>query len=324
MMLSLHAIPLALQLVVPILLLGWFARGWNDSISGWLAKAATILLYLGAVHVAGLWVLLPWYTAAAFVIGLIGIALLQIRRVQRLPWRASRAASLSAVVGGIIATFAVAVLVATAMARRVPAEHVVELQFPLRNGVYYVVAGGSVELLNPHVMTLTAGRFRAYRGQSYGVDLLKLGAFGLRASGWLPSDPRRYVIYGDPVYAPCSGMVVQSEDEAPDMPPPHPDRTRMPGNHVLVNCDGVHVLVAHLKPGTVRARRGRRIEAGTIIGLVGNSGNSNEPHLHIHAQRPAAPGHEPLSGDPLPMRFNGRYLVRNDRLTGAIGMAGGE
>jgi hypothetical protein len=29
----------------------------------------------------------------------------------------------------------------------------------------------------------------------------------------------------------------------------------------------------------------------------------------------------PLSGDPLPMRFNGRYLVRNDRLTSEFDMA---
>jgi hypothetical protein len=227
----------------------------------------------------------------------------------------------SLVGGGIIATFAVAVLVAAAMARRVPGEHAVDLQFPLRNGIYYVVGGGSVELLNPHLMTLTAERFRAYRGQSYGVDPLKLGAFGMRASGVLPGDPARYAIYGDPVYAPCSGTVVQSEDGAPDMPPPQPDRTRMPGNHVLLDCGGAHVLLAHLKPGTVRARPQQRIEAGTFIGVVGNSGNSNEPHLHVHAQRPAAAGREPLSGDPLPMRFNGRYLVRNDRLTSEFDMA---
>ena len=54
--------------------------------------------------------------------------------------------------------------------------------------------------------------------------------------------------------------------------------------------------------------------AGAVIGLVGNSGNSHEPHLHVHAQRPAAAGEEPFSGDPLPMRFDGRYLVRNDRV----------
>jgi hypothetical protein len=321
MMLSLHVISLALQVAVPILLLGWFARSRCASISGWVAKATTIALYLGAAHVAGLWVMVPWYTAAVFVMGLIAIGLPQVRRVQRLPWRAPRVEWVSRVAGGLIATFAVAVLVAAAMARRVPGEHVVDLQFPLRNGVYYVVGGGSVELLNPHLMTLTAERFRAYRGQSYGVDLLKLGALGMRASGVLPSDPTRYAIYGDPVYAPCSGTVVQAEDGAPDMPPPQPDRTRMPGNHVLLDCGGAHVLLAHLKPGTVRARPQQLIEAGAFIGLVGNSGNSNEPHLHVHAQRPAAAGHEPLSGDPLPIRFNGRYLVRNDRLTSEFDMA---
>ena len=320
-MLSLHAIPLVLQFAVPVLLLGWFARGRNASISQWLVTTTVITLYLGAVHIAGLWVLLPWYTAAVFAIGLVVIALRQLRQVQRLPWTAPRVTWLPLIAKGIIATFAVAVLVAAAMARRVPPEQVIDLQFPLRHGVYYVAGGGSVELLNPHVMTLTADRFRAYRGQSYGVDLLKLGRFGMRASGWLPTDPGRYFIYGDPVHAPCSGTVAQSEDGAPDMPPPQPDRARMPGNHVLLDCDGVHVLVAHLKPGTVRARPGQRIEAGAIIGLVGNSGNSNEPHLHVHAQRPAPAGHAPLSGDPLPMRFDGRNLVRNDRVTAVIDMA---
>ena len=315
MMLALHGVSLALQVAVPVLLLGWLARGRSDSISGWLARATTIVLYIGAVHVAGLWMIAPWYTAAVFVVGLVAIGLLQVRRVQQLPWRAARVAWGSLIGGAIIATCTVAALVAAAVGRRVPGEHVVDLQFPLRNGVYYVVAGGSVELLNPHLMTLTAERFRAYRGQSYGVDLVKLGAFGLRASGVLPSDPARYAIYGDPVYAPCSGTVAQSADGAPDMPPPQPDRTRMPGNHVLLDCGTAQVLLAHLKPGTVRARPRQRIEAGALIGVVGNSGNSNEPHLHVHAQRPAAAGREPLSGDPLPMTFNGRYLVRNDRLT---------
>jgi murein DD-endopeptidase MepM/ murein hydrolase activator NlpD len=141
---------------------------------------------------------------------------------------------------------------------------------------------------------------------------VKLNALGMRASGWLPADPARYVIFGDPVYAPCSGVVVQSEDGAPDMPPPDADRTRMAGNHVLLDCGGVHVLVAHLRRGTVRVRPQLSIEAGTILGLVGNSGNSNEPHLHVHAQRPAPAGGEPLSGEPLPVTFDGRYLVRND------------
>jgi murein DD-endopeptidase MepM/ murein hydrolase activator NlpD len=58
---------------------------------------------------------------------------------------------------------------------------------------------------------------------------------------------------------------------------------------------------------------GDRLEAGAVVGRVGNSGNTNEPHLHIHAQRPAA-NDAFLSGDPLPLRLDGRFLVRNDRV----------
>lgn len=321
MMLSLHGIPLALQVGIPIGLLIALARAQNASIGQWVVSNTIAFLYLSAVHVAGLWVLLPWYTAIVLAMSLAGIAVWQIPRIRSLPWRASRIAWHSLLWRAALAIFAVGVLVTATVGRLARAEQVVELQFPLRDGVYYVVGGGSVELLNPHLMTLTDERFRAYRGQSYGVDLLKLGAYGMRASGLLPPDPARYVIYGDAVHAPCAGRVVQVQDGAPDMSPPQPDRTRMAGNHVLLDCEGVHVLLAHLQPGTVRARRDEWIDAGAIIGLVGNSGNSNEPHLHIHAQRPAPAGHGPLSGDPLPVRFNGRYLVRNDRVTGVIPVA---
>jgi hypothetical protein len=314
-MLSLHGIPLALQVGVPVGLLIWMVRGRNASIGGWLARTGLVLLYLAAVHRAGLWLLLPWYTAIILATGAAGIVLIQIPRVRRLPWRTPRLPWSALIWRTALAVFAVGVIATAITGRRPPPEDVVDLQFPLRDGVYYVVGGGSAELLNPHLMTLKAERFRAYRGQSYGNDLVKLNAYGMRASGWLPADPARYAIYGDPVHAPCSGRVVQMEDGLPDMPPPQPDRTHIPGNHVLLACDAVHVLLAHFQPGTVRVRREQFIEAGTIVGHVGNSGNSNEPHLHMHAQRPAPAGGEPLSGDPLPMRLNGRYLVRNDRVS---------
>ena len=321
-MASLYGIPLLLQVGLPILLLAWFAAGRNSSRLQWLARATAILLYLAAMHVAGLWVVLPWYTAVAFAAGLAIVALLQVRGVRRLPWRDQRVVwRASTVSSGILATFAVTVLATAAVARRPPQDEVIDLRFPLRDGVYYVANGGSVGLMNSHLLTLTGERFRAYRGQSYGVDLLKLDTFGMRASGLLPANPARYAIYGEPVHAPCSGVVVQSEDGAPDMPPPQPDRSRMAGNYVLLDCNGVHVLLGHLKPGTVRARPGQWIDAAAIVGLVGNSGNSNEPHLHVHAQRPGADSREPLSGEPLPMRFDGRHLVRNDRVTEVSDMA---
>ena len=38
-----------------------------------------------------------------------------------------------------------------------------------------------------------------------------------------------------------------------------------------------------------------------------------DPHLHVHARRPGSTT-APLSGEPVPIRLGGRYLVRNDRV----------
>jgi murein DD-endopeptidase MepM/ murein hydrolase activator NlpD len=45
------------------------------------------------------------------------------------------------------------------------------------------------------------------------------------------------------------------------------------------------------------------VKEGQRIGRVGNSGNTSEPHLHIHAER---------DGAGVPLRFDGRFPVRND------------
>ena len=47
---------------------------------------------------------------------------------------------------------------------------------------------------------------------------------------------------------------------------------------------GRYVLYAHLKQGSARVRVGDRVVSGQDIGLVGDSGNSDEPHLHIQVQ----------------------------------------
>jgi hypothetical protein len=314
-MLALHGIPLVLQVGVPLALLAWQTLAPNRSIAQWLIKTIVIAGYLGAAHRVGLWAVLPWYTDLILLVALTAIALWQLRAVRKLPWKSAPRPHWLAFVGrASLALFTLVTLAIAVAARQPPSETIVDLQFPLRDGVYYVAAGGSTELLNPHLMTLSEKRFQANRGQSYGVDVLKLGPFGLRASGLLPSDPARYAIYGDRVFAPCPGVVVHAEDGAPDMSPPQPDRTRMPGNHVLLDCAGVHVLLAHFRQGSVRVAQSEHVTTDTVVGLVGNSGNTNEPHLHIHAQRPAASGREPLSGDPLPIRLDGKYLVRNDRI----------
>ncbi len=73
---------------------------------------------------------------------------------------------------------------------------------------------GSNINVNPHLMTLAASiaRFRAYRGQSYGVDSVKFDGWGLRAKGLQPRELGAHYIHGVPVYAPCSGVVLIASD----------------------------------------------------------------------------------------------------------------
>jgi murein DD-endopeptidase MepM/ murein hydrolase activator NlpD len=72
--------------------------------------------------------------------------------------------------------------------------------------------------------------------------------------------------------------------------------------------------MGHMQKGSVRVAAGESIGVGVPLGSVGNTGNTDEAHLHIHAQRPGTL-EQPISGEPVLMRLDGRYLWRNQRIT---------
>ena len=47
-------------------------------------------------------------------------------------------------------------------------------------------------------------------------------------------------------------------------------------------ADGEYLLIAHMQPGSLTVAVGDVVESGKQIGLVGNSGNTSGPHIHIH------------------------------------------
>lgn len=101
------------------------------------------------------------------------------------------------------------------------------------------------------------------------------------------ADPASYVIYGAPVLAVADARVVATVDGLPDSPPgalpSNLPLDQADGNHVILDLrDGRFALYAHLKPGSVRVGKGQRVRRGQVLGLVGTSGNSSEPHLHFH------------------------------------------
>ncbi|WP_188129929.1 M23 family metallopeptidase [Roseovarius litoreus] len=205
--------------------------------------------------------------------------------------------------------------------RSPPPVEVVEIGNPFARGQFLVASGGSHPIVNAHMRTLdnSVERFRPWRGQSYAVDFFGLGPWGLRARGWRPADPAAYAIFGAELRAPCSGVVVAAEGHWPDYEVPDQDMVNRLGNHVILRCGAADIVLAHMRQGSISVAPGDRVDIGNRLGEVGNSGASTEPHLHIHAQRPAPDGAPPISGEPLGLRIDGRILVRGDRINGADG-----
>ena len=313
-MIALHALPLVAQVLLPVVLLAWQARGRSRSCATALAKTLFIAAYLVAISLIGLWLVVPWFLSVVYLL-LLAVATMPVtRRMRSLAvWPEDRRGKSGLAVHGALAIAAVGLVCGAVAGRRPPNGPIVDLAFPLRHGTYAVANGGSNELVSAHVQTLGAERFRNFRGQSYGVDIIAVSAPGLRASGLAPRDPGAYVIFGETIYSPCSGTVLRAEDGVADMSPPDVDRQHMAGNFALLHCKGAQVLLGHMRRGSVRVQSGASVAEGDVIGEVGNSGNTSEPHLHIHAQRPAE-SDAFLSGEPLPIRLNGRFLARNDRI----------
>lgn len=309
---------LLIQVALPVALIGWMALLPASSMMGYLAQALGTGLVLLAIALVALWMLLPWWLPWCY--GLLWIVAitnrLRLHRFvfkQRWPSKFATRFSLFAICA--LGAYAGQLSWQALQGRNFPDVAIVDMQLPLGPGTYLVANGGSREIVNGHMMTLnsTVERYRAYRGQSYGVDLIEIDRFGLHASGIQPRDPEAYRIYGKPVYSPCDGTVLASRNDRPDMPVPIMDLAVIEGNHVLLNCDRFVVLLAHFRPGSVVVLVGDQVKVGMQLGVIGNSGKTSEPHLHISAQLPGTPA-EPLSGDPLAMTFAGRHVVRNDRI----------
>lgn len=187
-----------------------------------------------------------------------------------------------------------------------PPESYVDLAFPLKDGEFYVLQGGSNQVINHHY-TVSA--------QKYALDLLQLNHYGFRSSILVPSELSDFNIFAATVYSPCDGIVIDAIDQFQDLQPGRMDQEHPAGNYIVIAKQDSDVLVvlAHLMKDSLLVSRGNRIQKGQILGKVGNSGNTSEPHLHIHAMIQNT-GDYLFKGEGVPMKFNERFLVRNDRI----------
>lgn len=182
--------------------------------------------------------------------------------------------------------------------------------FPLR-GVWYAGVGPTFH---------TGHRWGV--PEEFAFDIGRIGDGGLtwRGSGTRFTD---YYAYGADVMAAAAGRVVRAEDGlAEDVTamrrPGEAQEAYMQrlmseqgqrlaagvhaiaGNYVMIDHgNGEYSLSAHLQPGSIRVKVGDHVMQGQVIGKLGSSGNSTEPHLHF--QVCDAP--DPLMCAGIPVQF---------------------
>ena len=101
-------------------------------------------------------------------------------------------------------------------------------------------------------------------------------------------DVTSYWAYGMPVLAVAPGVVTEVVNTFSDSVPtvnPNIGGEGAPGNHVILDIgNGRYVAYAHLKRDTINVVVGQRVHVGQQIANLGNTGNSDEPHLHFQVQ----------------------------------------
>lgn len=264
---------------------------------GWLLKVIGAVTFMGFLTLVARWDFLSTWLVWLWWLLLAAFGVLSLVRVRERGWIAGEkrmtlwSAAFEAVIGaGLLAWASLALL-------HPPA---VDMRFPLTGGTYIVGQGGSTEILNYHA---------AYPAQNYAVDIVRLDALGRRADGIMPDELDRYFIRGASVVAPCDGEIISRVDGIAENPIGGTNREALAGNHVVIACEGLEVLLAHFRPGTLLVEEGATVTAGQALGEAGNSGNSTEPHLHIHAVRAGSGG--VLRGEAVPLTFGGVFPVRN-------------
>jgi Peptidase family M23 len=136
--------------------------------------------------------------------------------------------------------------------------------------------------------------------ERYAIDYLQLQPDGMLFTG----DPTRlesYSYFGTEIHAVAEGPVVAALDGLPEQIPSKTP-TGLPleqygGNHIVQDIgDGNY---AHLKTGSLEVKVGDQLTTGQVIAALGNTGNSDAPHLHFHVM--STP--DPLRSDGLPFVF---------------------
>jgi murein DD-endopeptidase MepM/ murein hydrolase activator NlpD len=171
---------------------------------------------------------------------------------------------------------------------------------PLHGEGWVALSGMSNTSLHRRTIVVVNGKARI--GQRFATDWTRIGADGLAFHGD-PSKNANWSAYGAEVLAVANATVVDLKDGIPENDPTSDHKAvsitldTVGGNYIILDLgNACFAFYAHLQPNTIRVKIGDRVRRGQVIALLGNSGNSDAPHLHFHV----TDGNSPLGAEGVP------------------------
>jgi Peptidase family M23 len=184
---------------------------------------------------------------------------------------------------------------------------------PLRGGPWLTGNGPAAE--SGHRRSLIPIGGVPSIAQRFAIDFVRVGDDDKTFTGDQLKN-ENYHAEGNDALAVANGTVVEVKDSIPENVPGINSRAvpitleTVGGNHVIIDIGGGHyAFYAHLKPGSLKVKLGDRVKRGQVIGLVGNTGNSTEPHLHFHV----SDTNSPLGSEGVPYRLDSFEIVGHCR-----------
>lgn len=150
------------------------------------------------------------------------------------------------------------------------------------------------EALSDHRTTVLPINGSLHPAQAFAINFIRLDEATGRAWTGEVTDLRNWSAYGQPVHAAVSGRIVAVHDGLPDQPigalPAGIPIADALGSHVIIDTGaGRYAFYARMIPGSIRVTPGETVEAGAVLGQLGNFGNTSTPHLHFQIMdRPSA------------------------------------
>lgn len=185
---------------------------------------------------------------------------------------------------------------------------------PPLKGAGWVNGSGCCQIIGPHRYTILPANGAFKPAEHFAIDFIRFDAQGRAFTGDLRV-LTNWNFYGAEIVSSTPGRVVEVVSNLPDQVPGQlpPDITveTAGGNHIIIDIgQGRYALYAHMIPGSAAVSVGNYVQPGQLLGRLGNSGNSDAPHLHFQIMD--APS--TLNADGLPfvfdrMQFQGRITT---------------